>query len=85
MSWEAESGRDEQTVSVPAGETLSLGTDGDALVLDGIDAQPGALFPVYFQYGDEEGEELGVPVLEGSLNEYADLVPSEPTSEPASE
>lgn len=86
VSWEAESGRDERTVSVPAGETLSLGTDDDAIVLVGVDAQPGSLFPVYFQYGEEEGQELGVPVLEGSLDEYADLVPSEPApSEPASE
>ena len=86
VSWEAESGRDERTVSVPAGETLSLGTDDDAIVLEGVDAQPGSLFPVYFQYGEEEGQELGVPVLEGSLDEYAGLVPSEPApSEPASE
>ena len=77
VSWEAESGRVERNVAVPAGETRSLGAETDAMVLEGVDAQPGSRFPVYFQYGDEEGEELGVPVLDGSLDEYADLVPTE--------
>ena len=75
VSWEASSGRVERTISVPAGETVSLGANEDVIVLDGIDAEPGSKFPVYFQYGDEEGKELGVPVLDGSLDEYADLVP----------
>ncbi|MET3767705.1 hypothetical protein ABIB15_000367 [Marisediminicola sp. UYEF4] len=77
VSWDAESGRVERTVSVPAGETVSLGAEADVLALEGVDAQPGSLFPVYFQYGDEEGQELDVPVLDGALNEYADLVPGE--------
>ena len=77
VSWDAQSGRVERTVSVPAGETVSLGAEADVLTLESVDAQPGSLFPVYFQYGDEAGQELGVPVLDGALNEYADLVPSE--------
>ena len=77
VSWDAQSGRVERTVSVPAGETVSLGAEAAVLTLESVDAQPGSLFPVYFQYGDEAGQELGVPVLDGALNEYADLVPSE--------
>jgi len=77
VSWEAESGRAERNVSVPAGETVSLGAEEDVLELEGVDAQPGSNFPVYFQYGDEEGRELAVPVLDGSLEEYSDLVPGE--------
>ena len=34
------------------------------------------LFPVFFQYGEVPGSEIKVPVLDGSLAEYADLVPA---------
>lgn len=77
VSWDSESGRVEESISVPAGETVSLGAEEDTLTLEGVDAQPGSLFPIYFQYGDEEGQELGVPVLDGALDEYAAFVPGE--------
>lgn len=72
---------DKLTVRVGAGEMLSLGGDGTpALRLDGIDTKPGATIKVYFQSGDGEGVSAQVPVLDGSLPYYADLVPSpEPT------
>ncbi len=49
--------------------------EGGALTLAGVDVAPGELIPVYFQYGDEEGVQLNVPVLDGSLEHYADLIP----------
>ena len=75
VSWETDAGRAERNVYVRAGGTLAYGGERNRLVLTGIDAQPGSLFPVFFQYGDEEGRDLAVPVLDGALEEYADLVP----------
>jgi hypothetical protein len=45
------------------------------VLLEGIDAEVGGLLPLYFQYGDAEGVEKLVPVLDSSLPEYADLAP----------
>ncbi|WP_136708601.1 DNA modification methylase [Agromyces sp. H66] len=63
-------------VAVPAGQTLVLGSDDEEpVVLEGIDAEVGGLIPLYFQYGDVEGVEKMVPVLDGRLPEYSDLAP----------
>ena len=52
----------------------SLGGDEPSpLLLEGIDTQPGGLLSIYFQYGDAEGIEKQVPVLDSRLPEYADL------------
>lgn len=72
--------------------TLNLEVDANAtgefgfgeqgqLFLDGIDTQPGGLLPVYFQYGDAQGRQLSVPVLDGSLEQYAPFLPT-PTPTP---
>lgn len=73
-----------QTISVDAGATVAFGVaDEDELdvvpplVLEGIDTKPGALLPIYFQYGSAEGIEKEVPVLDGRLPEYAGLLPAE--------
>ena len=50
-------------------------------LLSGLDAKPGSLAHIYFQYGDEEGRQLTVPVLDGSLPQYAELLPT-PTPTP---
>jgi hypothetical protein len=50
-------------------------------LLSGLDVKPGSLAHIYFQYGDEEGSQLTVPVLDGSLPQYADLLPT-PTPTP---
>ncbi|MBG6239156.1 hypothetical protein IWX78_002135 [Mycetocola sp. CAN_C7] len=61
---------------IPRQSTVSFGAeDEDPILLEGIDTKPGALLPVYFQYGDETGVELLVPVLDGSLEEYSEFVP----------
>lgn len=76
VSWETEAGRVDRNVYVRAGGTQAFGEKSNQIILRGVDAQPGALFPIFFQYGDEEGRDLAVPVLDGQLEEYADLVPS---------
>ena len=50
-------------------------------LLAGLDVKPGSLAHIYFQYGDEEGSQLTVPVLDGSLPQYQNLLPT-PTPTP---
>ncbi|WP_203136049.1 DNA modification methylase [Microbacterium sp. JZ31] len=69
-------GEQTATVRVPAGETISLGSgDDEPLLLEGIDTEAGATLPLYFQSGDSEGVIAEVPVLDGCLEHFADLVP----------
>jgi hypothetical protein len=71
-----EGGGEVVEVEVEAGQTLVLGSDEeDPVLLEGIDAEVGGLLPMYFQYGDVEGIEKLVPVLDARLPEYADLAP----------
>ncbi|MES1169184.1 MAG: hypothetical protein ABUL47_00685 [Leifsonia sp.] len=50
-------------------------------LLSGLDTKPGSLTHIYFQYGDEEGSQITVPVLDGSLPQYQNLLPT-PTPTP---
>ena len=70
-----EGGSEPLIIDVEAGATVSLGGDEEPLLLEGIDTQPGALLPIFFQYGTAEGIEKLVPVLDGRLPEYSDLAP----------
>jgi hypothetical protein len=54
---------------------------GGQLFLAGMDTAAGSLLPVYFQYGDVEGKQLMVPVLDGSLPQYQPYLPT-PTPTP---
>jgi len=76
LQYESGSDKVDTKFSIGAGETRSLGSeDGLILTLEGIDARPGDLFPVYLQYGNAEGKQLLVPVLDGTLPEYEALLP----------
>jgi hypothetical protein len=68
-------------LDVTPDSSSNFGFDGDQLFLAGIDTQPGSLLPVYFQYGAEQGKQLMVPVLDGSLEQYGSLLPT-PTPTP---
>jgi hypothetical protein len=69
-----------QDVDVPAGEVVMLGPDGDQTIeADRVGVVPGRHLRVSFSDGGAS-EELDVPVLDGSLPEYADLVPTESSS-----
>ncbi|MWB97717.1 hypothetical protein [Agromyces seonyuensis] len=65
-------------VEVPAGTMTVFGGSADdaepAIELPGLGADAGSLTPLYFQYGGEEGVEKLVPVLDGTLPEYEDLL-----------
>ncbi|WP_111719132.1 hypothetical protein [Homoserinimonas sp. OAct 916] len=45
------------------------------LTFSNVGVQAGALAPVYFQYGDAEGQQLLVPVLTSALGPYKGLEP----------
>ncbi|WP_312168769.1 DNA modification methylase [Microbacterium sp.] len=76
-------------VPVAAGKTISFGTaDEEPLRIDDLDTMPGATIEIHFQSGDGAGTKADVPVLDGTLPYYADLVPTEkakPTAEPTPE
>jgi hypothetical protein len=73
-----------QFVYVRPHASKSVGNvDDSKLVLRGIDTTVGGLVPLYVQYGDVQGKQLLVPVLDGTLASYTDLLPSpEPTPSP---
>lgn len=67
-------------LSVAASGSTDFGFgDGAQVYLTAIDTKPGALMPIYFQYGDQQGKQLMVPVLDGSLEQYAPYLPATPT------
>ncbi|MDI6943872.1 DNA modification methylase [Microbacterium barkeri] len=69
-------GDERETVRIPAESVVSLGTEEtEPLLLDAIDSPAGSTLPVYFQSGDAEGVLTEVPVLDGCLEQFADLVP----------
>ncbi|MCC2030379.1 DNA modification methylase [Microbacterium sp. YMB-B2] len=65
------------TVRVGAGDTLSLGADAEPLRIEDLGVKPGATVEMYFQSGDATGATAEVPVLDGTLPYYADLVPTD--------
>jgi hypothetical protein len=74
-----QSGSDKVTrsVNVKANSTANLGSaEAPAVTFDTIDSKPGSLMPVFVQYGQTTGVELLVPVLDGTLPQYATLVPT---------
>ncbi|CAN5484499.1 hypothetical protein BH09ACT4_BH09ACT4_19940 [soil metagenome] len=67
----------------PNGTTDFGGFNGSEQVfLTAIDTAPGSLLSIYFQYGDQQGRQLMVPVLDGSLEQYSPFLPQTPTPTP---
>ena len=64
-----------ETVTVKPSESVQLGTpDGQTVLFEGLGAKPGSLAYVTFQTSTVT-ETLNVPVLDGGLPQYRDLVP----------
>lgn len=76
-------GLDPFTVRVGADDTLSLGADAEPLLIEDLNTIPGATVEMYFQSGDATGAAAEVPVLDGTLSYYADLVPTPAEDETA--
>jgi hypothetical protein len=66
------------TIPVAANSQTQRGTRGGdrQTILSGIGKQPGTLLKVYVQYGNATGKSFKIPVLDGSLKQYATLLPS---------
>lgn len=72
---EVSTGEDSATVRVPAGATVLLGgTEGEEVLLVTPDA-PGSTTEMTLSTSSAGTESLPVPVLDGTLPEYTDLVP----------
>lgn len=76
----------QETLRVPAGTTMSLGSDNDEtaeepLLLEGIDAAAGDTMPIFFQSGDAQGVVVEVPVFDGEVSYLSELVPDEAVSD----
>jgi hypothetical protein len=56
----------------------SYGTavDGDTIVISDAGVSAGQLLPIYFQFGNDSGTELFVPVLSSDNPIYSDLAPA---------
>ncbi|MBW4041380.1 MAG: hypothetical protein HIU86_04535 [Acidobacteria bacterium] len=91
LQWTGTRGAETRSLVVPAGGLLSMSTipskidasvssDSSAVVLNGVAATPGALFPITFSTSDGQAS-LQLPVLTGSFSQYATLVPT-PTPTP---
>lgn len=72
----AESAKVNDSVFVNSQSVVSLGASGPShVVLTGIDAPAGSLFPVFIQYGDVTGKQLWLPVLAPN-DPYEGLAPT---------
>ena len=73
---------DSVTVTVPAGQTVLLSAPGgnsdedEDIVFESVPEPPGAFVPVVLTSRDAGSVTLQVPVLDGTLPEYAESVPS---------
>jgi hypothetical protein len=77
LQYEVDGAKTETTVPVAGDGNTSFGADDETqIVLHGIDAAAGSLFPIFFQYGTAEGKQLLVPVLTTDFAEYTDLAPT---------
>jgi hypothetical protein len=78
-------GKVDTRIQLMAGEVKTFGSSTTPqLVFTGINTNAGSLLPVFVQYGTLTGEQLLVPVLDGSLDEYSTLLPTPlPTTTPS--
>ncbi|MGA0566927.1 hypothetical protein ACO2Q7_06325 [Rathayibacter sp. KR2-224] len=65
------------SVAIPAYGVKKVGRDGATRVqFDSLDAKPGSLTDVYFNYAGVTGTQLQVPVLSSTFPGYEDYAPS---------
>ena len=66
------------SVNIAANSTTAIGGLGQSrIIVHDVNGTLGGLLPVYAQYGNNEGVQLMVPVLDGStLSQYTELLPA---------
>jgi len=67
---------DETAITVPAGGTVLLGPEATAVPLGSVPAPPGALAELVLASTTDGSVSVRVPVLDGTLSQYATLVPT---------
>ena len=83
VQYESHGTRTDVTLTLAASGSTDFGFgDGGQVFLTAIDTPAGENIPIYFQYGDEQGKQLLVPVLDGSLAQYEPFLPQTPTPTP---
>lgn len=76
VQWGSGGNRSTETIPVERGSTVVLGSEeSEPVLISDIDSIPGSLLPMFFQYGNETGQEIRVPVLTDELPEYKNLAP----------
>lgn len=74
---------EEAQITIPAGEKFVFEDEAsDAGTLEGVSGIPGSLVDLEFTV-NSESETFGVPVLDGTLEEYREYVPGGFTPEPS--
>lgn len=72
-----EQGQAVVSLQVSPRSSVALGPDGDReVVVDSVGVVPGGLVPMTVTLEGGESQNVGVPVLDGTFEEYADLVPT---------
>ncbi len=85
IQYESDGEKVDVELEVPARSTLHFGAGEEGqLFLPAIDTAAGSLLKLYFQYGDVQGKQATVPVLDDRLPEYEGLLPT-PTPTPTPE
>lgn len=74
-----------QTVQVPAGEEVRLEDDAHKLIVSPAGAEPGHNLDGTQVTVNGESTEMNIPVLDGTLDEYASYLPNAASSDAASE
>ena len=80
LQYESGGEKTTDTKQINANAVATYGTTPDEtqIIILNPGVEAGGLLPVYFQYGDHEGKELLVPVLNADNHtEYKDLLPPE--------
>ncbi len=67
---------DVTSVVVPAGETVILGPEAGEVPLATVPAPPGSLVTLVLTSDVDGSVSVQVPVLDGTLEQYATLVPT---------
>lgn len=73
-------GQEPLLVELEPDERISFGADAEPLRIDGLGVLPGADVEVFFQSGDATAIPVQIPVLDGTLPYYEDLVPEPQTT-----
>ena len=72
----ASGAKSSSTVLIEGGQKVDLGYNGNSPLEIALAGQPGSLTSVFVVQVNGEGKELKIPVLDGTLAEYADLLPA---------